>query len=108
MLKLYFKMKYLSAGKSLGANLSYSYMGKWVGYDKQIKQYKKLEKIISKYGYLPIDLNNLIQKYGWGRDTETELVKAKSRTQIQLRIRNNQSILDQSEETSKINFKDLV
>ena len=108
MIKSYIKKKYLNFGVILGDRLSYSYMGKWVGYDKDIKKFLKLQEKIIKYGYKPICLNQFIGIGGWGEENNLILEKSQNKKEIKEILINNLLILGESENQTQINLANKI
>lgn len=70
ILENYYIKRYKKLGISLGDNLSYSYMGQFLGYHSQKLKFLSLQEKIISYGYQPISLNSFISVGGYGHAPE--------------------------------------
>lgn len=100
--------KYKKQGLLLGTSLSYSYMGKWVGFEKDIKKFVLLEEKIYKLGYHPIDLNKFIKKGGWGTDVNLDLLKIKNQEKAKSTLNINKVIILECVNLTQMNLANKI
>jgi hypothetical protein len=66
---------YHDASARIGDALSYSYMGKPIGFEKMLAKWEKTEKIYADAGFRTISLDRWINYGGWGKTIEDVWMK---------------------------------